>query len=115
MTGTKMFEALAALLRPYAAKFSVKSDTDTNLYLEESQTTGIPQMFAAVMTKRSYVSFHLFPVYSQPELLEDISPALRRRMQGKSCFNFNRLDQLPSEELAGLVRRAYESVVQRAP
>lgn len=112
MSGAPVFEALAALLRPYAAELSVKSDTSTSFYLEESRTTGKPQLFAAVQAKRSYVSFHLFPVYARPELLEGVSPALRRRMQGKSCFNFNRLDQLPSDELAGLVRRAYESLEQ---
>jgi len=112
MSRASVFEALARLLRPYQAELSVKSDTDTNLYLEESRTTGKPQMFAAVQAKRSYVSFHLFPVYTQPKLLEGISPGLRRRMQDKSCFNFNDIDQLPSEELAELVRRAYQSVVQ---
>jgi hypothetical protein len=26
------------------------------------------------------------PVYAWPDLLEDASPELRKRMQGKSCF-----------------------------
>jgi hypothetical protein len=34
------------------------------------------------------------PVYYFPDLLHDISPALKRRMQGKSCFNFASIDQL---------------------
>ena len=33
------------------------------------------------------------PVYGLPELLADISPELRRRMQGKACFNFTRVDE----------------------
>jgi hypothetical protein len=111
MSEPSIFEALAALIRPYAAELSVKSDTDTNLYLEESRTTGKPQMFAAVQAKKSYVSFHLFPVYQHPELLDGVSPALRRRMQGKSCFNFTRVDQIPSQELAEVVRRAYQIIM----
>jgi hypothetical protein len=37
---------------------------------------------------KSYVSFHLIPVYMFPDLLKGLSPALEKRMQGKSCFNF---------------------------
>jgi len=114
MSQMSLFDTLAALLRPYGGELSVKADTPTNYYLEESRSTGKPQLFAAVQAKKSYVSFHLFPIYAQPELLEGVSPTLRRRMQGKSCFNFARLDQVPSDELAGLVRLAYQSVVERA-
>jgi hypothetical protein len=34
-----------------------------------------------------------------------MSPALRRRMQGKSCFNFRQVDPDLRAELAALVRR----------
>ena len=32
------------------------------------------------------------PVYMFPDLLDGISPELRRRMQGKSCFNFKKAE-----------------------
>jgi hypothetical protein len=34
------------------------------------------------------VSFHLVPIYMCPELQKSVSPALKKRMQGKACFNF---------------------------
>jgi len=34
------------------------------------------------------VSFHLMPLYMNPMLTQTISPALKKRMQGKTCFNF---------------------------
>ncbi|MFL5778422.1 MAG: hypothetical protein ACJ761_05725 [Chloroflexota bacterium] len=46
------------------------------------------------------------PVYAFPELLVDVSPELRRRMQGKSCFNFSRIDEPLIGELEELTDRS---------
>ena len=48
------------------------------------------------------------PVYGDPRLLADMSPELRKRMQGKSCFNFTRVDEGLFTELTDLTRRGYE-------
>lgn len=110
MSHEALFERLAALLRPFAAHHSVKSDTPVNFYLEEHRSSPKPQMFAAVQAKASYVSFHLFPIYVRPDLLAGLSPRLKARMQGKSCFNFKSLDQLPEEELRALIQTAHDSL-----
>ncbi len=41
--------------------------------------------FGALRVGKGYVSFHLMSVYTEPT---KISAALKKRMQGKSCFNF---------------------------
>jgi hypothetical protein len=64
--------------------------------------------FGAVQTKKNYVSYHLMPVYVYPDLLDGISPELRRRMQGKSCFNFSRVDETLVAELARLTERGLQ-------
>lgn len=51
------------------------------------------------------------PVYVNPRLLDGISPALRRRMQGKSCFNFRHTDNELFAELARLTRSGYDYYV----
>jgi hypothetical protein len=43
-----------------------------------------------------------------PELLKDISPELKKHMQGKSCFNFKKVDTALFEELAALTREGAE-------
>ena len=48
------------------------------------------------------------PIYVEPSLLEGVSPELRRRMQGKSCFNFRSVDETLFDELAELTWRGYE-------
>ena len=56
---------------------------------------------AAVQIKKNYVSYHLMPVCA-PEILKKVSPALKKRMQGKTCFNFKKPDKVLFEELERL-------------
>ena len=67
---------------------------------------GEPMWFGQVREGKAYVGYHLMPVYTHPALAEKISPALRKRMQGKSCFNFKVADEALFEELAALTREA---------
>jgi len=53
---------------------------------------------------KNYVSFHLMSVYASPELLGKTSPELKKRMQGKSCFNFKQVDKKLFSELKTLTR-----------
>jgi len=58
--------------------------------------------FGSVRLGKAYVSFHLMPLYMSPPLLKTIPPALKKRMQGKTCFNFK---TAPEPDLvAGLTR-----------
>ena len=79
-------------MEPFAAGLGRKADSDTELYLEAKGTDGKPTFFGAVQLKRNYVSYHLMPAYTDPDLLETVSPELKKRMQGKSCFNFDTVD-----------------------
>ncbi len=110
MTDTAVFDHLAGILRPYADGMIVKTDKPDHLYLEETTSGDKPQMFAAAQVKKNYTSFHLMPVYCNPDLLDGISPELKQRMQGKSCFNFKSVAQIPTEELSALVKRSYETL-----
>ena len=80
---------------------------------------GTQMWFGAVRMGKAYVSYHLMPVYTHPKLAEAVDPALRRRMQGKSCFNFTSLDPALMTALKALTRecaRAYAKPFQtRAP
>lgn len=110
MPGETAFEQLRNLLQPYATAMIVKADTPDNFYLEEDRSGAKPQLFGAVQRKKSYTALHLFPVYTHPGLLDDLSPVLRKRMQGKSCFNFKPNDTIPVEELSDLIARCDAAV-----
>jgi hypothetical protein len=60
--------------------------------------------FGGVEVRKNYVSFHLFPVYMYPDLLDGISDGLKARMQGKSCFSFRAPDAELFRELAALTK-----------
>ena len=105
-----VFVELRKILAPYAATLDVKRDDETELYLDTRHLhkNKKPLFFGAVQIKKAYVSFHLMPVYVTPSLLESLSPGLKARMQGKSCFNFNSVDPPLFQELAALTRRGFE-------
>ena len=60
---------------------------------------------AGIRAGKRYVSYYLMPVYAWPDLLDGVSPPLRRRMQGKACFNFTTVDEPLLEELRTLTER----------
>jgi hypothetical protein len=52
------------------------------------------------------------PVYMYPELSKDLSPELKQRMQGKSCFNFKKVEPDLFRELAELTKKGAEKFKQ---
>jgi hypothetical protein len=104
------FTALRDVLRPSEAELAVVRDEPGDYYLDSRhlQLNRKPLFFGAVRIAKQYVSFHLMPVYVWPELLNGASDELRRRMQGKSCFNFKAPDAGLVAELAELTRQGFE-------
>ena len=105
-----VFRKLKSILKPYASRLSLKADTDKGFYLDGpySEKWKKDLFFGAAQIKKNYVSFHLMPVYMCPDLLKDISPELRKHMQGKSCFNFKKVDAPLFDELSQLTKRGFE-------
>lgn len=103
-----VFAALCKILAPYEDRLRVKTQGSIGYWMESLEPTykDRPMFFAAVRTGKNYVSFHLMPVYCCPEL-NRMSPALKKRMQGKACFNFTTVDAPCFKELAVLVKSGY--------
>jgi len=101
---------LRSILAPYASQLVVTADSlggyslDTRHILPNRQ----PLFFGGVKLQKNYISFYLMPVYVFPDLLSGISEELRKRMQGKSCFNFRQLDSDLFAELSLLTRDGFE-------
>ena len=66
------------------------------------------RLHQSVRRGKRYVSIYLMPVYADPSLMDGASPELRKRMQGKSCFNFTKVDEPLIGELESLVKTGYE-------
>jgi hypothetical protein len=105
------FAKLKAILKPYAGKLIVVHDTDQAYYLDTPYLMKNKHrlFFGAVRVGKAYVSFHLMPVYASAELSKSISPELKKRMQGKSCFNFKTVDEKLFKELAKLTKSGFKN------
>ena len=91
----EVFCALRKLLDAHGDQLAVQTDKPGNYHtmIPSVLHRGKPIYFAGVRTGKNYVSYHLMSVYTSPELLKGMSPELKKRMQGKSCFNFKTVDQ----------------------
>ena len=97
---------LRALLEPFANT------------LEPAQIYGIAVLrrpgakahdwFAGVQAADGYVKLNFLPMHGHPELLEGISPALRKRKTGASVFRFTDLDDALAAEVEALLARAFD-------
>ena len=112
-----VFERLKNILKPYAEKLTVKADTLDTYYIDGpySEKWEKQLFFGSAQIKKNYVSFYLMPVYMYPELLNDVSSELKKRMQGKSCFNFKKVEPELFNELAQLTQKAAEKFRQENP
>jgi hypothetical protein len=100
------FYALKRVFAPCVKHLHVSTDTRDRYYLEtRTSYNGKPMFFGAVVAGRAYVSLHLMPLYWDPALAKQVSPELKKRMQGKSCFNFTAPDAVLFRQLAKLTEK----------
>jgi hypothetical protein len=110
-----IFAALHSVLAGQAAQLAVATESPalyTLLTRSPSpfpQHKGQPMWFGEVRLGKAYVSFHLMGLYFNEELANTISPALKKRMQGKTCFNFK---TLPEPEILAELTRLTKACVQ---
>ena len=110
-----VFIALKKILTPYEKRLSVVRYKPEFYYLETVLPChkGKPVLFGAVRLGKSYVSYYLMPVYMNPALQKCISPELKKRMQGKSCFNFTEIDPILFRELTALTAAGFKGFSDR--
>ena len=102
-------DRLRGILAPYSDRLVATKDGPGGMTLEIPGLEGKPSGYVAgTRVGKSYVSYYLMPVYAWPSLLEGASLDLLRRRQGKSCFNFSRVDEPLFAELSDLTRRSIE-------
>jgi hypothetical protein len=105
-----VFSALCGLLKPYQGELAPQADKPTYYCLESKTPTykNRPMYFAGVRQGKNHVSYYLMSVYACPELVKGMSPGLRKRMQGKACFNFTSVDAGMIAELARLTEAGFQ-------
>lgn len=111
---SKVFKKLKSVLKKYEPHLTLKADKTDIYYLDAGFSEKYKRVvfFGSVQIKKNYVSYYLMPVYVFPELLKGISPGLKKRMQGKSCFNFAAVDEKIFNELAQLTKKGFDKFKQ---
>jgi len=105
-----VFSALKDVMAAYANELHVVSDEPRKYYVVTKALSwkGGPMFFGAVIWGKAYVSYHLMPLYLFPELAGNVSPELKCRMQGKTCFNFRQPEEALTSELNDLTKAGLE-------
>lgn len=100
-------DRLRAILRSRAGDLHITKDGPDGMTLEVPGLEGKPWGYVAgTRVGKSYVSYYLMPVYATPGLADSLSPQLQKRRQGKSCFNFTKVDEPLFAELDALTARS---------
>ena len=106
-------QTLRALMIAAAPDQVVTRDEPGDLVVRTAQVdpkTGERGWFGTVTTKKTYVAYHLMPLYGNEALVDRVSTALAKRKQGKTCFNFKAVDEDLFAELARLTATANDLV-----
>jgi hypothetical protein len=106
----RTFEQVKEILKPYESRMSVAKDDDTEYYLNTGRVCadGYAIFFGAVRRGKAYVSYHLMPLYTNPELQARVPDVLKPRKQGKTCFNFRSVTEEQVQALAELTKACAE-------
>src|SRR5215470_7833713 len=112
-----VFAVLKRVMAAQASRLAIEKDGPREYALVTKrpspfpQHKGQPMWFGAVKLGKAYVSFHLMPLYMSPTLEKEISPELKKRMQGKTRFNYKVDEQ--EEQSAPLKKRKGERAAAR--
>ncbi len=102
-------ERLKAVLAEHGDGLVVSSDGPAGMTLEVPGLEGKPWGYVAgTRLGKRYVSYYLMPLYADAALRASVTPALTKRRQGKSCFNFATIDEALFAQLSELTARAID-------
>jgi hypothetical protein len=114
------YAALCEVFSGVVGKLTVHQHTAQNYSVNTrvpspfKQHKGAPMFFGSVRRGKAYVAFHLFPLYMNEPLTATISPELKKRMQGKTCFNFKTVPETALlKELIRLTRMGLKDFEKR--
>jgi hypothetical protein len=112
----EVFWRLRGIMAEHAGAVDVVDDGPAGYRLSTRlvRKDGYALVFGAAEIKKRYVSYQLMPVCMAAGGVLPISAQLRRRMQGKACFNFTRIDEGLFFELSDLTRLSM-TVVRSSP
>jgi len=110
-----VYDALVKIMQKHEKNFKVSTGNKGSYLLTGPMSERFKKelWFGGVQIKKNYVSYHLMPVYMYSDLVKEIPSELKKRMQGKSCFNFKKVDKDLFTQLAELTNKSVKTFNQR--
>jgi len=111
----EIFSELKKIFKKYEKNLTVPVDKDDCYMLIGPYSEKLKKdlWFGGVQIKKNYVSFHLMPIYMYADLAKGIPEELRKRMQGKSCLNFKKVDKTLFKTLKEFTDKSYKLYMKR--
>jgi hypothetical protein len=99
--------ALATVVEDSAGTYTLAAEVGpATVKLKGPKSAGTRMPVVYLRSGKAYVSYHLMGLYMNPTLTREISAELGQRKQGKTCFNFRRIDESLAAELDRLTKRS---------
>ncbi|HLW68241.1 MAG TPA: hypothetical protein VKS79_23190 [Gemmataceae bacterium] len=103
-----VFARLKAMFQKYQPPLVEKKYRPEFFLLMPKEQKGQREIwFGGVRFGKAYISCYL-PCHGRPDIEKVISPALKKRRQGKGCFNFTSIDDELFVELEQLTKACFE-------
>lgn len=114
-----VFGRLKRILQNHIGNFTVKPDTNGSYGLQGKPGPAALKAWGGKLKKpvmpvawveigKTYVSYHIMGLYTNTALQNSMSKELKARMQGKTCFNFKKINETLFKELEQLTARAID-------
>lgn len=106
-----VFKRLKGILKPYEPSLILKFDREDMYYVDTPYVMKYNKqnlLFGSVVLDQHEVKFYLNPVILFPELLEDVSDALKAKKVNTPYFSFTTIDEDLLAELEDLTQKGIE-------
>jgi hypothetical protein len=110
-----IFKDLKAIMKKHQRSLLLLKDEpeEYTLVTKSNSNRGMKMWFGSVRAGKAYVSYHLMALYFNPPMNALVPPSLKKRMQGKTCFNFKAVDKELFAELKTLTQAAIDDYRKR--
>lgn len=109
----KVYNKIKSILKKHKGVLTAKKDVkgDYQLYsikkIEVLNKVVDEMYFAGVTVKKNDVRFYFFPLYTHLKEFR-LTPSLKKRLKGKTCFQINKLDEELMNDISLLIKKGYE-------
>lgn len=110
----RIFNLLKNILSKYRNKMNLREDNAGSYVLVGPYSEKFKRdlWFGAVLIKKNYVCYHLVPIYMYKNLAKEIPASLKKKMQGKSCFSFTKVNEHLFKQLELLTDKAFDMFIK---